>query len=161
MAIIGDDFSTDVHELWQRVRAKACLAYGPWRVKVVDNGIVPQNLKTEEGWNSVPHYVHSKPAYVVHDLKGRAVAVVADRGMADLIAMVPDLCDPLLRPASGFTEPTFTSALTGDPQDMPETPLFVGATTTDETWSTGYQNGFFDGEKLGFAVAKAEDTDDG
>ena len=147
---VEDDWAVDVQQAWSLLRAQLGLCYGPWRVREAKSGVVVRQQAGAEH----EHYGHASPAYVVQDLAGTPIATVEVKELAELIAQIPDMCDPLLRPRNGAVgEVTMVSDVTGDEVPIPETPGAIGASTADYVWRVGYQTGFRTGEEHGYGVA--------
>ena len=87
-----NEWRRDVERAHKAARRAADLAYGPWKVVEVSNAVVAYE-------NHLGCFRRVDRAYAVTDLTGKVVATVEHRAVAELLAGVPDLCDPCLRPA--------------------------------------------------------------
>ena len=122
-----DAWTAEMQSLYSRVRAKQGLCYGIWRV----TGPCPP-------FNN----------YEVKDLKGNTViGNVPSKELAELIAALPDLCDPCLRPSCAPG-----SIVANNNRVQP----IIGTADVQSIHDKAYSHGFNAGEKKGW-----EDASDG
>ena len=129
---LPDAWSADIQRLFNAVRSSGGIVYGPWSVQHVPHPvIVPSQLgynnygKEEEGWQ-------------VKDLNGTTIVVTANKALSELIAALPDLCDPALRPGAGeYVE----CGVTGRAKSIPTS----GTADPQKAFASGYRRGYVEG----------------
>lgn len=93
------DWDNDMRRLWEHATTE--VGWGIWRVR--DTGDAPVEITLTRHGQPVLLTVPS--LWAVTTLEGRPVALTGSRAVADLLATVPDLMDPALRPDGSGTHP--------------------------------------------------------
>lgn len=140
-----DDWSEDVARMYDAARNKAGLAYGPWQVIEVANAVVTYGGRPG-------CFKRVDRGYAVADVVGNVITTVQTKEVAELIASLPDLCDPCLRPQgtmSGTVVVSYKDATL-------EAPSLLGVSEPARLFEYGVDAGY----QLGFNVGYDEGTDE-
>tara|TARA_R110002020_G_scaffold144025_5_gene316864 strand:- start:1243 stop:1632 length:390 start_codon:yes stop_codon:yes gene_type:complete len=116
--------------LYEKSQRDRGLVYGNWGV--AHDG--------DDDWNVV-------------DLSGTVVVKVTGKALADLIATLPDLCDPDLRQVSDVV----WCEVSGDREKVPAT----GIESPQEAFDKGFRQGFSRGSAKGYEIAVADLAEEG
>ena len=121
---IVDFWTADIKSAYDSARRDSNLTYGSWKVVPIEG------------------------RYEVQDLKGQTIVDTASKSLAELVALLPDLCDPDLRPpcAPG-------SIVSSDHRTMP----LMGVVDVQKVHDQAYLRGFKEGAKKGWEEAHQEE----
>lgn len=129
---LPDAWSADIQRLFNAARSHDQIVYGPWSVEHVPHPVI---VPSQIGYND---YAKKDEGWQVKDLNGTTIAVTANKALAELIAALPDLCDPALRPGfGGHVE----CGITGRAKSIPTS----GTADPQKAFDTGYRQGYDEG----------------
>jgi len=129
------DWSAAIERLYEKSRRDSGLVYGVWSVvhcHDADSGLAE--------WNVV-------------DASGTVIVQVVGKALAELIASLPDLCDPELRQSSSDV---VWSALSDEREKVPAT----GIESPQEAFDDGFRQGYSRGAANGYESAVADLKDE-
>ncbi len=134
---MNDTWTADMVRLFDQARSDAGLSYGCWLVRP-----------------------HSKAGFDVVDVNKKVIiAGLTSKPMAELIASIPDLCDPCLRPRDA-------PGLIVDFHGRDAVKPLVGVNTASDLYNSAYSKGFNKGHEAGWedgfeAGGKGDPSGDG
>jgi|10_taG_2_1085330.scaffolds.fasta_scaffold31797_1 hypothetical protein len=135
---LPDAWSAAIQRLFNAARSSGNIVYGPWSVEHVPHCVIVPNRTGYNGGAPGIDYTDASEGWKVKDLNGTTIVVVTNKALAELIASLPDLCDPALRPGfGGHVE----CGITGRAKSIPTS----GTSDPQKAFDTGYRQGYDEG----------------